>query len=268
MINKKQITISLILLIVIYIIYKIATFDYIEFKRANIVSAQKEITETLSWSIAEKKSELNSLLEEYIIASECIKLNSKTWSIVNCNNIKEIIKIDKIIEDSRQEVRQPLVDKEATYWIKLDKVICEVGQINWNKSPLCGNIELQKKLKSISDKKWVDFKLLLGITYAESHLWANYAKGCDSSFHNLWGIKWRKLDNGQSIRDQGLPTAEGCYLYKFKSYEDYWVSFSNSIKYWYITKGCSDIECISKWWVKWDWLYKPAYNNRVNVFKF
>jgi hypothetical protein len=224
--------------------YYVVTFNYIEYKRINLVSAMEEKIKTSSWKIDELKKELEKEELELNSASECKNKNYNTWSYIDCNTIQQSTVIPNKYE-------------------KLNKHICASTN---SKSPLCNNIKLVKELEKISNKKWVNFMLMIWITYAESTLGSNYAKGCDTSYYNMWGIKWRLDDEWKKIKDQPIPSSSWCWLYKFKSYEDYWNSKANSLYFGYIKKGCDKISCISKWYVRWDWLYKSTYNDRVNVF--
>lgn len=125
-------------------------------------------------------------------------------------------------------------------------------------SPICKDKELFERLQKITeertDKPYM-FAMLLGISNSESSLGTNYTPhaGC-ANYNNFGGIKWRKTDDGESIRDQPIPQADGCWLYKFESYEDYWISKVNTIRHGYT--GCLvdnpniALQCISKWYVR------------------
>lgn len=138
---------------------------------------------------------------------------------------------------------------------KIHEKICAIQP----KSPLCEDFALLERLEKITADRIPDnphiFPILLGITNSESSLGTNYAPhaGC-ANYNNFGGIKWRKTDDGKSVRDQTIPQADGCWLYKFESYEDYWISKVNSIRYGYA--GClvdnptTALQCISKWYVR------------------
>lgn len=148
--------------------------------------------------------------------------------------------------------------------ILMDK-ICKYGKIHWNISPVCNNWDLYKRLKTISKNKWVEFGLMIWISYAEWHIGANYASSKCKGYNNRSGIKRRKNDDG-SIDKPKLPDSNGCWIYKFDTIEDYWNSFANSIKMWYIDKQCATPECISQHWVRSDWLVKGTWSRRVKMF--
>ena len=137
--------------------------------------------------------------------------------------------------------------------INLDMLHSQVCNIQIN-SPLCKDRQLFDRLYHLTEERlpWKNFyPILLGITNAESSLWLNFAKdrvGGTCTGRNNWGwIKWKKSDSWESIKDQPIPDQYGCYLYKFESIEDYWISKVNTIRYGY--KGCIDsptpVRCMS-----------------------
>lgn len=116
------------------------------------------------------------------------------------------------------------------------------------------------------------FPILLGITNAESSLGTAYARnnkwGFCTGYNNLGGIKWRKTDEGGSVKDQKIPDVNDCYLYKFESIDDYWISKVNTVRYGY--KGCIDrkdpVKCMSYPYV-WDPnVAEQSWINNVSVF--
>jgi len=104
--------------------------------------------------------------------------------------------------------------------VRINKIVCD--RIPY--SPLCNNPYLQDRLRKISDERGVPFWLMVGITLAESRVGTDFAGGCDASYYNWGGVKARRLDSGEIIRDYPIPDFNGCWLYKFDSVEDYWVS--------------------------------------------
>lgn len=129
--------------------------------------------------------------------------------------------------------------------------ICKHWKINWSISPLCDNWDMYYTGKKIFEDRWVPYWIALGIMFAESHIWINYAWSCDSSWNNRGGIKWRKNDDGSTTKDQQIPNNWNCYLYKFDSIEDYFKSKANTLWLWY--KSCfsqdKPITCISRKYV-------------------
>ena len=155
---------------------------------------------------------------------------------------------------------------------KIHEKICAIQP----KSPLCEDFALLERLEKITTDRIPDnphiFPILLGITNSESSLGTNYAPhaGC-ANYNNLGGVKWRKTDDGKSVRDQTIPQADGCWLYKFESYEDYWISKVNSIRYGYA--GCLvdnptvALQCISKWYVRGDGkIVKHGWVQNASIF--
>ena len=105
--------------------------------------------------------------------------------------------------------------------------ICDIS-IHWRKSPLCNNWELYNSWKKISEERWADRSIILGIMYSESHIGANYAGTCNSFWNNRWWVKARRDDDQKVKRDQPIPN-NWCWLYKFDSMEDYFITKANII---------------------------------------
>lgn len=153
----------------------------------------------------------------------------------------------------------------------LHKKVCQ-KQVN---SPLCKDKQLFDRLYQITEERlpWKNFyPILLGITNAESSLGLNFAHdntwGTCAGRNNWWGIKWKKTDDWASVKDQGIPDSFGCYLYKFDSVEDYWISKVNTIRFWY--KWCVDsktpIRCMSYAYV-WDrYVSEDSWVRNVSIF--
>lgn len=231
--------------------------DFLNREKIGFIEIKKKELQPLMDKKISLESELKELQAKITPLQDCIDWVTKTldtYDMYNCTPITIIPKAEANSENSEKD------------YDKLNKYICDVARINERKSPLCDNIELVKELEQISIDKWVDFKLMLGIAYSESHIGANYAPWCDSSYNNLWWIKARKLDNWKTIKDQPMPDKNGCYLYKFWNIKDYWTSKANTLKFGYINKWCSDATCISRRYVRWNWLVKPQWIDRVNVF--
>lgn len=249
-------------LIIAWIIwYNVATFDYMEYKRVKILNEATANAETLSWSIEEIKKDLQSKLKDLDKSLLCIKENSNTWTIVDCDTIKTK---DVIIETKVGTTTLP--SKNNNKWEELNNLICNKAKLNWNISPMCNNNKLLKELYNISQDRWVSFTLMLWIAYAESHIWANYAKWCSPEYNNMWWIKRKVTFDWDKIKDYPIPDKNWCRLYKFNSLQEYWRSKARSLYHWYYKKNCTTIECISQYYVRWDWVFKPAYNDRVNTF--
>lgn len=124
-------------------------------------------------------------------------------------------------------------------------------------SPLCKDKELFIRLYWITEnripwKNW--FPIMLGIINAESSLWTNFHPSNCGYTNNWWGLKWKKNDYWESIKDQWIPDKNGCWLYSYETVEDFWVSKTNTFRYGY--KGCLDsstpLACVSMCYVKGD----------------
>lgn len=164
----------------------------------------------------------------------------------------------KLEEDKKKEI----TGKEETSDEVIMNKICELWQINWKKSPLCNNKELYNKFKQISLDKWVDFWLMLWITYAESHIWANYLPSYCWSLNNWAWMKWVRTDEWKMLWGK-FPDERWCRLYHFKDKESWWKWLANNLKYWYIERWCSTPECINEYWV---WKKSQRWINAVNKF--
>lgn len=229
-----------------------------------IRAEKKEIQEKLyaEWQKADKELEVS--INEKKERLEAIKtlLGEKSGGIIPTASASEIAPKNPEISEIPET---PKISKN------LHEKVCE-KQPN---SPICKDKELFDRLQKITEErtnKPYMFAMLLGITNSESSLGTNYAPhaGC-ANYNNFGGIKWRKTDDGQSVRDQPIPQADGCWLYKFESYEDYWISKVNSIRYGYA--GCLldnptvALQCISKWYVRGDGkIIKHGWVKNASIF--
>lgn len=141
---------------------------------------------------------------------------------------------------------------------KVMNKICELSK----DSPMCNNYTMLNKLKEIADHRNVDYKLLLGIMYAESHIGANFNKENCRQTNNWAWVKARKYDDGTVSEkfDKQYQTLDkdlnGCWLYYFEDVETFFESLANTIWIWY--KSCNeDPYCIMKYYVgheSWAWV--------------
>ncbi len=103
-------------------------------------------------------------------------------------------------------------------------------------SPMCGDYAMLDRLKTISETRWVDYKMLLGIMYHESKLWTAFAPSweCSKSNNRAW-LKARKYDDGSVSEwfDKQDNRIDGCWLYNFDTVEDFFESLANTIALWY-----------------------------------
>lgn len=169
--------------------------------------------------------------------------------------------------------RQPTIHDK-----KLMSKIIKYGKIHWRVSPLAENRELYRELKDISKERWVEFWLMVGMSYAESHIAANYSpKWACSISHNRAGMKRDKRDDGslskkydqqyKELPEEIKNELKWCYVYYFPTYQEWRRSFANLLKYGYIEKGCDTPECISRYRVRNDWAVKTSRSSRVNIFR-
>ena len=211
---------------------------------------------------AELESQINADKEKLKALEVLTGEKSSFLEFVPKASAQEIFSVTENFSEEKWE------NKKLT---KIHEKICAIQQ----KSPLCEDFALLERLEKITTDRIPDnphiFPILLGITNSESSLGTNYTPhaGC-ANYNNFGGIKWRKTDDGKSVRDQTIPQADGCWLYKFESYEDYWISKVNSIRYGYT--GClvdnptTALQCISKWYVRGDWTVKPEWVRNASIF--
>ena len=153
------------------------------------------------------------------------------------------------------------VHASAPEEVDLMDMVCEYGHIHGVKSPVCGNRDLFNELKSISEVRGVDFGLMLGIAYAESHIGANFAPTQECSKANNWvGLKGGRHSNGARMQTGRYP---GCWLQKHESIQEGWASFANVLKYSYYPAGGTTPEMIVEPWVG---KYSQRWVDAVNLF--
>ena len=158
---------------------------------------------------------------------------------------------------------------EAIYWneetLPVMKRICELSP----DSPMCNDWEMLMDLKDVAEKRWTDYRLLLGIMYGESHIWVNFKPYKCKVTNNWAGLKGRKYDDGTTserynIQYQSLTgmDLEWCWLYYFDDVHTFFESLANTI--WIGYAKCNDDPyCIMKSYV---WHESAAWIS--NVYKF
>ena len=114
-----------------------------------------------------------------------------------------------------------------------------------------------------------DYKLLLGIMYAESHIGANFKPyKCKITNNRAW-LKGRKYDDWTTserynVQYQSLDLdLEWCWLYYFEDYKQFFESLANTISIGY-GKCNEDVYCIMKSYV---WHESGAWVRNVYLFK-
>ena len=208
---------------------------------------------------------------------ECLeKVYTQTWSqdmkkqIKFCESLPLITIWTGLLAPSSEPPSQ--INSNSNLDI-LHSRVCK-KQIN---SPLCKDRILFDRLYQLTEERlpWKNFyPILLGITNAESSLGLAYAKDkvgwtCHGR-NNLWWIKWKINDDGSRQKDQSIPDQYWCYLYKFDSIEDYWISKVNTVRFGY--KWCVDhttpIRCMSFAYV-WDRnTAEESWIKNVSVFLY
>lgn len=139
-------------------------------------------------------------------------------------------------------------------------------------SPMCNNTELLEDLIKVSSSRGVDYKLLLWIMYAESHIWMAFKPGNCWVSNNRAGLKARKFDDWsismkfneqyKTLSYELQAQLNGCRLYYFEDIHTFFESLSNTIWVWY--KVCNwEPECIV---TKYVWRYSENRINNVNTF--
>lgn len=186
-------------------------------------------------------------------------------------------KIDNTISNVCMDYAEWIRTSNINFELETEKLsqlhqnVCK-KQIN---SPLCKDRELFDRLYQLTEERlpWKNFyPILLGITNAESSLWLSYAKDrvwwtC-AGRNNWWWIKWKINDDGSRQKDQSIPDQYGCYLYKFNSIEEYWISKVNTVRFWY--KWCVDhatpIRCMSYAYVGDRNVAEESWIRNVSIF--
>ena len=147
----------------------------------------------------------------------------------------------------------------------INERVCKLWQKNWKISPLCNDWEMYDYLSWISVEHWVDMEVLIGITYAESHIWTNFAPSRECSRMNNRGwLKGKKNDDGTVDKYQ-LPYS-WCRLYPFKDMKEFWDSLVNTISMGYIKWWCNNLYCLSSRYVWQPWEVKTSRVNKVGYF--
>jgi len=253
-------------------------------KQKSIADKEKEL-KPLKSKQTELKHELDTLNWKIIPKEDCLQIlrNSlNTLEIVECR--PEISIIQKASASEKMdvaEVSEHLLTGTTRDQVLMDR-ICKYWKLNWKVSPLCNNWQLYNSMKWISEAYNVPFAIALGITYAESHIWVNYAWTCNESFNNFWGVKWRIWQDWKAIKDQVIPNNwidynknnkvdkwENCWVYRFGSVEDYWQSKMRTLqKYNSCFNKNKPITCISYAYV-WDAkIAEQSWINRVSLISY
>lgn len=174
--------------------------------------------------------------------------------------------------------------------ILMDKV-CEYGKLpDKGVSPLCGNWKLFYELKKITEDRlgsgWQWFNIMVGMSYAESHIGINYARdgvgGTCVGRNNWGGAKYKINDDNTRIyrsitNSYWQSTVNGkvlfmdkfwCNLFPFHSIQDYWISKSNGLRYGFAhcKNSGKPVTCISYKYVGNPDVSEKAWVWRVGIF--
>lgn len=238
-------------LILIVSIILIITWLFILVPKAESHLEEKREQKRLDW-ILEQINNLYIQNEEYV------------------NKWNELEKEQQEIHGSAELNRWQIKELWNEYYKTNDtwnvmRVICEKAP----SSPMCNNYEMLENLKNIAWARWVDYKLLLGIMYAESHIGSNFSSENCRQTNNWWWVKARKYDDGTlsekfDIQYQSLDKdLSWCWLYYFESVNEFFESLANTISIGY-SKCNEDVYCIMKSYV---WHESGAWVRNVYLFK-
>lgn len=179
---------------------------------------------------------------------------------------QELVEIHNDAEKLREMVKQ--INQELYWNPETDKVMDKICELS-KESPMCWDWEMLNDLIQVANQRQVDYKLLLGIMYAESHIWINF-KPYKCNITNNWAwLKGRKYDDrtmsewyNEQYQNLNLDL-EGCWLYYFEDIHTFFESLANTISLWY-SKCNEDVYCIMKSYV---WHESGAWVRNVYLFK-
>ena len=208
-------------------------------------------------SIQDNEQPLNDFRQQKELALQDIENYKKEYEEYE----SKMNELHMLAEKKREEIQE--LDR-LIYWDEetipvMDK-ICELSP----NSPMCNNWEMLIDLKDVAEKRGTDYKLLLGIMYAESHIWFAFRPAhCWVTNNRAW-LKARKYDDGTVSEwfDKQENKVEWCWLYNFDTVHEFFESLANTISIWY-AKCNNDIYCINKSFV---WHESASWTN--NVWKF
>lgn len=269
MFNKQSIVYILMALIIIW------AFGYMAYGEESLPSPKDIALQQRARLLAEQSQidrdnmKILSYCNEYASGA---KADEKQRASYDCYRTQRIPDIDIPAIETNSWTVTPAISgvppsKELD---ELFKSVCDAKP----SSPICDRATFYRLYKITEERlPWKNFfPILLGITNAESSLGTAYAKNNKGWFctwyNNLWGIKHKKTDDWKSVKDQKIPDTNGCYLYKFDSIEDYWISKVNTIRYGY--KGCvnstTPIKCMSYAYVGDRNVAEISWINNVSIF--
>ena len=184
------------------------------------------------------------------------------WSRTEASTeLAETIVVGEEIEWTHADEFNRIYDMSDIYILHKD--ICRIVA----KSPLCSDFELLKRIDEIAQKRNVPTRLLIGITYAESHVWIAFNRTECKEYHNWSWTKWRKHDDWRVewFTKHRKADENGCYLFKFQSVEQGFESLANTISIGY--KKCeNNARCISGSYVGSTHVQEQSWINNVARF--
>jgi len=159
-------------------------------------------------------------------------------------------------------------------------------------SPLCGKWELYFSLKKITEDRLPPAKygrmweILLGISFAESHLGQNYAKDNQGGTcywrNNFGGTKYQINDDNTRVHSRQLNRFNywakyhwrytdqyWCNLFPFESVEEYWITKVNGMRFGYptcILNNTKPITCLAYKYVGNPNVAEPNWIKNVSSF--
>lgn len=200
-------------------------------------------------------------LEDMILERDWAKAHIEQLKIDYHEKEQELQDIHKQADELREYINDL---NEAIYWneetLPVMHRICELSP----ESPMCNDWEMLMDLKDVAEKRGTDYRLLLGIMYAESHIGSAFRPAhCWATNNRAW-LKARKYDDWTVSEwfDKQENKIEWCWLYNFTDTHEFFESLANTISIWY-AKCNNDIYCIGKVYV---WHESAAWTN--NVWKF
>jgi len=269
MFTKQNLTYFVMALIIIW------AFAYMAYGEESLPTPKDIALQQRTRLLAEQEQinkdniKIRSYCNEYASGATADEMNKSSY---DCYRFQKIPDIDiPAIETNSWTVTPAISGVSPSKELdELFKSVCDAKP----SSPICDRATFDRLYKITEERlPWKNFfPILLGITNAESSLGTAYAKNNKGWFctwyNNLGWIKWKKTDDGKSVRDQKIPDTNGCYLYKFDSIDDYWISKVNTIRYGY--KGCvnstTPIKCMSYAYVGDRNVSEASWVRNVSIF--
>ena len=179
----------------------------------------------------------------------------------------ELVRIHEEADKQRELIRYY---NSQIYWSpETDKVMNKICELS-NESPMCWDYQMLHDLMVIAEERSIDYKLLLWIMYAESHIGANFKPYKCRVTNNRAGLKARKYNDwtvseryDKQYQNITWIDLEWCWLYYFEDYKQFFESLANTISIWY-GKCNEDVYCIMKSYV---WHESGAWVRNVYLFK-